>query len=165
MTDLAGLDVLDPGAGDDRDALLLEGPLDDPGHVLVLGGEDLVEHLDQHHLGAEAGVGGGDLSARGAGADDGDLLRQLGQRPGAPGVEHAAAELDPGDRQRDGAGREDHALGLVVVVADLDVAVGGQRALARDQIDLVLVPEPCDAAGRASCGPSRDARGRLPVDA
>ena len=110
------------------DPLFLEDPLDDPGHVLVLGGEDLVEHLDQQHLGAEADVGGGDLRAGGAGADDGDLLRLLGQRPGAPGVEHAVAELDPGDRQRDRAGGEHDLPGLVDLVADLDVAVGVERA-------------------------------------
>ncbi len=130
----ARLDVLDRGAGGDRDVLLLEGPLDDPRHVLVLGGEDLVEHLDQQHLGAEAAVGGGDLAARGAGADDGDLLRLLGQRPGAPGVEHAVAELDPGDRQRDRAGGEHHGARLVDVVADRDVALGGERAVALDPV-------------------------------
>ena len=144
---LAGLDVLDRAAGGDRDVLLLEGPLDHPRHVLVLGRQDLVEHLDQQHLGAEAAVGGGDLAARGAGADDGDLLRLLGQRPGAPGVEHPVAELDPGDRPRDRAGGEDHAAGLVDLVADLDVAVGRERAVALDQLDLVLVPEHLDAVG------------------
>ena len=161
---LAGLDVLDRGAGGDRDVLLLEGALDDPGHVLVLGGEDLVEHLDQQHLGAEAPVGGGDLAAGGAGADDGDLLRLLGQRPGAPGVDDAAAELDPGDRQRRRAGGEHDRARLVDLVADLDVALGVERALALDQRDLVLVPEHLDAAGERLRDGGAALAQRLPVD-
>ena len=161
---LARLDVLDRRPGGDRDVLLLEGSLDHPDHVLVLGREDLVEHLDQQHLGAEAAVGGGDLTARGAGADHGDLLRLLGQRPGAPGVEDAAAELDPGDRQRHRAGREDDRAGLVDVVADLDLALRGQRAVAVDQLDLVLVPEHLHAAGERVRDGGAALAERVPVD-
>ncbi len=76
------------------------------------------------------------------------LFGSSGKRPGAPGVEDPSAELDAGDRQGDGAGREDHVLGLVDVVADLDVAVGGDRALAGDLVDLVVLEEPGDAAGQ-----------------
>ena len=91
------------------------------------------------HLGAVAHVGGGDLRARGAGADDGDRLRQLGQRPGAPGVDDPVAELDPGDRERDRPGGEHDGPGLVGGSVDDHVGVGVERALARDQVDLVLV--------------------------
>ena len=133
-------------------------------HVLVLGGEDLVEHLDQQHLGAEAAVGGGDLAARGAGADHGDLLRQLRQRPGAPGVEDAAAELDPGDRQRDRAGGEDHRARLIDRVADPDVALGGQRALALDHRHLVFVPEHLDSARERFRDGGAALAERVPVD-
>src|SRR6201996_371627 len=147
-TALAHLDVLHRPPGRDLDAFFLEDPFDDFGDVFVLGGEDLRQHLDQDHLGAEAVVGGGDLRARRAGADDGDLLRLLGQRPGAPGVDDAAAELDARDRQRHPAGGEDHAFGrLVDLTVRRDVALGGQRALALDQRDLVLVPEESDPAG------------------
>ena len=45
------------------------------------------------HLGAEARVGRGDLGARRAGADDGERLRQLLERPRLLGADHAAAEL------------------------------------------------------------------------
>src|SRR3954454_10580001 len=49
--------------------------------------------------GAATDVGGGDATAQGADAVEAVPLRLLGQRPGAPGVDDAAAELDPGDRQ------------------------------------------------------------------
>ena len=158
------LDVLDRRAGRDRDALLLEGSLDDAGAVLVLEGEDLAEHLDQGHLGAVAHVGRGDLGARGAGADDRELLRLRRQRPCAPGVDDPLGELDSRDRHRDGAGREHDVLGLVRLTADGDVPIVGQRALALDLRDLVLVPEHLHAARKRL----RDARAalaeRLPVD-
>jgi hypothetical protein len=146
------------------DVLLFESPLDDPRHVLVLGRKDLVEHLDQQHLGAEAPVGGGDLAARGAGADHGDLLRLLGQRPGAPGVEDAAAELDPGDRQGDRAGGEHHRSRLVDLPADLDVGLGGERPLALDRRHLVLVPEHLHAVRQRFGDGGAALAQRVPVD-
>ena len=156
--------VGDRGAREDVDPLALEGPLDHAGHVLVLERQDLGQHLDQRHLGPVADVGGGDLRARCPGADDRQALRQGGQRPGPPGVDDPLGELDPGDRQLDRAGREDHRLGLVGVGADGDVAGVGQRALAVDPGDLVLVPEHLDPVRE----PGRDlgpALGqRLPVD-
>ena len=109
-------------------------------------------------------VGGGDLRAGGAGADHGDLLRLLGQRPGAPGVEHAVAELDARDRQRDRAGGEDDLAGLVDVVADLDVAVGVERALALDHGHLVLLPEHLHAVGERFGDRGAALAERLPVD-
>src|SRR6266542_3634038 len=51
---LAGLDVLERCAGDDLDVLLSKLALDHLGDLGVLRGHDLVEHLDQHHLGPEA---------------------------------------------------------------------------------------------------------------
>ena len=161
---LARLDVLDGGPGRDRDALFLEDPFDDFRHVLVLGRKDLVEHLDQQHLGPEAPVGGGDLRARGAGADDRDLLRLLGERPGSPGVDDAVAELGAGDRQRHRAGREDHRARLVDVVADLDVGVRVERALALDQRHLVLVPEHLHAVGERLGDRGAALLERIPVD-
>src|SRR6476620_2257024 len=145
---VASFDVLHRRPGRDLDPLFLEDAFDDLGDVLVLGGEDLVEHLDQQHLGAEARVGGGELGARGAGADHGDPVRALGERPGAPGVDDAVAALDAGDRQRHRPGRQGHRLGLVDLVADLDVALGGQRAVAVDELDLPFLPQPFDAAGQ-----------------
>ena len=94
------LDALDLRPGQHLNPLLLEGALDDPDDVLVLGGKDLVEHLDQRDLGPEARVGGRNFRARCARSDDRQLLRQLGERPGSPGVEDAVAELDAGNGQR-----------------------------------------------------------------
>ena len=105
----------------------------DLGDVGVLGREHAVERLEQQHLGAEAPVGGGDLGARRAGADDGHRLRQLLERPRLLGADHAAAELGAGDRLGDRAGGEDDRLarldlGAVEVAADLDVAVVGDAS-------------------------------------
>ena len=95
---LARLDVVDQRVGVDLDPLFLEPALDELGDVGVLGRQHAVERLEQQHLAAEARVGGGDLRARGAGADDGERARQLGERPGLLGADHAAAEVDARDR-------------------------------------------------------------------
>ena len=94
------------------------------------------------HLAAQARVAGGDLGARRAGADDRQAGGQLGQRPRLLGADHAAAELDAGDRPGDRAGGEDHAAGAVGrLLADAHVAVGGQRGVALDQVDLVFLEQ------------------------
>ena len=87
------LDVLDQRPGVDRHVLLGELAPGDLGDVGVLGREHAVERLEEQHLGAEPRVGGGDLRARRAGADDGQRLRQLLERPRLLGADHAAAEL------------------------------------------------------------------------
>ena len=162
---LAGLDALHLGAGRDRDVLLLESALDHPRDVLVLGGEDLVQHLDQDHLGAEASIGGGDLGAGGARPDHCDPLRLLGERPGAPGVDHALAEFDARDRHRHRACGEHHRARFIGLVADLDVAVGCQRALALDHLDLVLVPEHLHPARQRFRDLGASSAERLPIEA
>src|SRR3954466_8247356 len=149
---VAGLDVLDLGTGVDVDALLAQPAPDDLGDLGVLGRDDTVEGLEQHHLRAEARVGGGDLDARRARARHDHRLRQVLERPRLLGADHAAAELGAGDRLRDRAGGEDHGLrldlGAVEVAAHLDVAVVGDGAVALDVVDLVLLEEAGDAAGQ-----------------
>src|SRR5215211_8885108 len=143
----ASLDVGDWVPREHGHALLLERALDDSDHVFVLGWEDLGEHLDQGHGGAVPDVARRDLGARRSGPDHRNRLRQLGQRPGAPGVDDAVSELDARDRQGDRAGREDHRARLVRVRADYDVAVLIESALALDERHLVLIPEHLHAAG------------------
>src|SRR5690606_22740664 len=118
----------------------------------------------QDHFGAVADVGGGDLGTGSTGPDHGDLSRPFGQRPRSPGVKHPVGELDSGDRLRDRTGGEDHLAGTVNGFADLDVTLGGEAAFALDQLDLVLVEETLDAAGKARrniCAPLSE---RLPVE-
>ena len=55
----------------------------------------------------------------------------------------------PGIGSAHRAGREDHVRGVVGLIADRDVALGGQLSLTLDQIDLVVLEEAGDAAGQA----------------
>jgi hypothetical protein len=150
---VAGLDVLDLGTGVDVDALLAQPAPDDLGDLGVLGRDDTVEGLEQHHLRAEARVGGGDLDTRRARAGHDHRLRQILERPRLLGADHAAAELGAGDRLGDRAGGEDDRLlrldlGAVEVAADLHVAVVGDGGVALDVVDLVLLEQAGDAAGK-----------------
>ena len=156
--------LLDLGPEQHLDPILLELALDHSRHVLVLQRQDPVEHLDQGHLDSEAGVGRGDLRARRSGARHDQRLRQLLQRPGAPGVDHPVGELDAGDRHLHRAGCEHDRLRLVAVGADLDLAAPLERCLAGEEIDLVLLPEHLDAVVerlRDACAAALD---RLPID-
>ena len=95
---------------------------------LSSSGQDLVEHLDQDHLGAVAGVGRGDLGARGAGADDRERFGSAGSDH-APQVSTTRSENStPGIGERHRAGGEDHRAGLVGLAADGHVAVGGRAS-------------------------------------
>src|SRR4051812_43456908 len=144
---VARLDVLDRGAGDDLDALLLEAALGDLGDLGVLARQHAVDHLQEVDLGAEAHVGRGDLGPGRAGADDRQRARHLLERPRLLGADDAPAEVRAGDALRHRPGREDHALRrLVLVVADADVAVAGESAGALEHLDLVLLEQPCHAA-------------------
>src|SRR5215218_452726 len=141
------LHVLDQRPRVDRHVLLGELAAGGLGDVGVLGREHAVERLEEQHVGAEPAERGRDLRARRAGADDGERLRQLLQRPRLLGADHAAAELRAGDRLGHRAGREHDRL------ARLDLrAVDGYLALARerggplDVLDLVLLEQARDAA-------------------
>ena len=98
------------------------------------------------HLAAEPRVGRGDLGARRAGADHGDRAGQLvraptpprcptrGRRTAVPGIGFGTEPVARIDR-----------LGLdlvaVELAADAHVAVGGHRAVALDDVDLVLLEQ------------------------
>ncbi len=139
-------------AGVDLDALLLEAALGELGDVGVLGRQDAVEALEEPDLDAQARVRGGDLGARRAGADDGQRRGQLVERPRLLGADDAAAERRARDRPLHRAGGEDDRLAASIScrrsAADLDVAVGGQRAVALDDVDAVLLEQAGDAAGQ-----------------
>ena len=98
----------------------------------VLERQDLVERLEQQHLGAEPPEGRGDLGPRGAGADHAEALRLLVQEPHRGGVEHPPAELEIEDRLRHRAAGEHDVVGLdlrtVEGRANSHVGFVGQRA-------------------------------------
>ncbi len=66
-------------AGDDVDPALLEAAGDLGGRILVLERQDPREHLEDRHLRAERVKHVGEFAADGAGADDRDGLRRLGE--------------------------------------------------------------------------------------
>ncbi len=147
-----GLGALDLRAGLDPHVLLLDLPRARPGDVLVLERQDLVERLEQQHLGAEPAERRGDLRARRARADHAQPRRLLVRAATCPAVSRIRP---PNCRSSSGLATEPQpgstALGLdlgpVELTADLHVAVVGQRAEALDQVDLVLLEQPRDAAG------------------
>ena len=80
---VAGLGGLDGGAEDELQALLCEVLLQRLADLEVHAGGDLVEELEDGDLGAEPGVDRAELEADDAGADDDEVLRDLGQVEGA----------------------------------------------------------------------------------
>ncbi len=68
---------LGPHARPDPDPLVLEQGPEGPGHVGILGREDLGGHLQDRDLGAQPGVDLGELHADGAGAEDHDPPGEL----------------------------------------------------------------------------------------
>ena len=89
----------------------------DLGDVGVLGRQHAVERLEEQHLGAEPPVGGGDLRARRAGADDGERLRAAPRAPRRPRCRSRARRTPCRDRLRDRAGREHDRLARLDLVA------------------------------------------------
>src|SRR3954471_6342047 len=150
---VGGLDVLHERAGVHLDPLLLEAALGELGDVGVLGRQHAVERLEEGDLHAEARVGRGDLGARCAGADDDHGPGQLLERPRLLGADHALAELRAGDGPLDRSRGQHDALrrvDLVAVLARADAhgARAGQRAVALEVVDLVLLEQPGDAPGQ-----------------
>ncbi len=129
------------------DLLALEPALDEPRDVGVLARQHAVERLEQQHVAAQAREARGDLRARGAGADDGETSRQLGQRPRLLCADHAAAELDAGHRAGDRPCREDHAARAQRALADRHITVAAQARVALDHVDRVFLEQHRDARG------------------
>ena len=125
------LHVLDPRAGHDLDVLLAGARVATTFAISASSsGQDLVEHLDQHDLGAEAAERGRDLGSRGAGADHRQLRRLLVQQPHAGRVEDAALEARARDRQRHRArSRARPSRSRRSLPSTATLALAGQRAV------------------------------------
>ena len=146
-----GLEALDAGAGEDRQALLLQALGELRADLRVLDRNDAVEHFDHRHLGAEVGVEARELDPDRARADDQQLGRHFGRSHGvAVGPDALAVGL--GERQvaRPRAGGDDDVLGgelgrLAVRAGDAELAFAGQLPLAHHHRDLVLLHQVRDA--------------------
>ena len=107
-----GLQALDAGAGEDRQALLGQALCELRADLRVLDRNDAVEHFDHRHLGAQVGVEAGELDPDRARADDQQFGRHFRRGHGvAIGPDALAVGL--GERQvaGPGAGRDDDVLG------------------------------------------------------
>src|SRR4029079_11927264 len=117
--------------------------------VLVLRRDEVGQHLDDRHLGAEAIEDRRELAADDPAAEDDEARRdlRLGQQPRRV---YAARGVEPGDRRpdRERAGGDDRALEVHVLRAlDRDRVRAGERPLAVDPLDVVRLEQRGDAAG------------------
>ena len=154
------VELLDCGFFKDRHALLLEGLAGEGGDFLVLDGQDAVHHLDHGRVGAQRVVEAGEFDADGARADDQQLFRHPGRDKGvAVGPDQIAVRFEP--RQFAGAragGQHDVGGGQVfgaLVGGDGHAALGGDRCIAHDHGDLVLLHQMADARGELLGHPAR----------
>ena len=128
------------------------------GDLGVLDGQDLRQHLDHRHLGAERAVERGELDADRAGADDQQRLRHAVRHHRLEiGPDQLPVGLEPGQHARPRAGRDDDVLGLIgagaeralrrLALAGLhgDLAGRFDRRLAPDHRHLVLLHQEADA--------------------
>ena len=150
---VGGLGFFDFCAGEEADALFGEGFFQGDGDVGVLDREDVGEHLDHGDFRAEGVEEVGELDADGAGADDDDFLRLLGQDHGLLAADDAfAVEGEAGHFARDNAGGDENfrrgVRGLFAVgIGHFDDAGFRDGGGAAEVVDFVLLEEHLDAAG------------------
>ena len=135
-----GGQALDPRAGEDRQALLLQALGELRADLGILDRNHAVEHLDHRHLGAQVGVEARKLDPDRARADDQQLGRHF-RRGHRVAIGPDALAVGLGERQvaGPGAGRDDDVLGVQLG----RLAVGsGDRQLAL----AVSVPSPITTA-------------------
>jgi hypothetical protein len=145
------LDARALGAEVQADLLLLERPLERRDGVGVLGGDQVVEELDDRHLGAEVREDGRELAPDHAAADDHEARRHVVDRQ-EPGRVEAARVVDALDRrpQRLRAGR-DHGVLEGDGLAALDRHLVGAREppTSLDDRDAVGLQQPAETGHRA----------------
>ena len=133
------------GVGQDLDALLLEALARKRLNLVILDRQDLRQHLDHGHLGAERAVERGELDADGAGADHQQRLRNAGRRHGLKVSPHQfLVRLEAGQHARPRAGGDDDVLGLIGAGAERALRRLALRRLHRDlagRVDRRLAPD------------------------
>ncbi len=127
----------------------------------ILHRQDLRQHLDHRHLGAERAIERGELDADGAGADHQQRLRHLVRVHRLEiGPDQLLVGLEPRQHARPRAGRDDDVLGLIGARTERafrrlglrrlhgDLAGRVDHRLAPDQRHLVLAEQERDAVGQ-----------------
>ena len=147
----AGLDGL--VAEQEVDALLGKGFLQGDGNLRVLDGEEVRQHLDDGHLGAEGVEEVGELHTDRSGADDHDGLGLLGKNKRFLGADDGlAVEGQTGQGAGDAAGGHEDVLGRVRLLGtvggfDDDLASLVDAGFPAEEIDLVLLEKEIESAG------------------
>ena len=147
---VAGLAAGDPLPKADVEALAAEDPEGLLRDLPIRGGKEVLERLEQHHLGAEAVPDAPELEADDPRSDDREARRRLLEGEGALGVHDALpVRRGGGDGGRHRACGEDHVPGAERArrgARHLDRTVPGQAGRAGDELDTVLLEEARDPA-------------------
>ena len=146
------------GVGVDLDALLLEALARESLNLVVFDRQDLRQHLDHGHIGAERAVERGEFDADGARADHQQRLRNGRRHHGLEiGPHQFLVGLEAGQHARPRAGGDDDVLGLIgarperalrrFALRRLHRHLAGRvdRRLAPDDRHLVLLHQEADA--------------------
>src|SRR3990172_7958374 len=129
------LDAREPGVKGEVDALVDEGALDDPGGVGILAVQDVASGVKQRYFRAQAPEGLRQLAADGAGADDGQTPRKLGQfEHGLVGEKARLGETWDHRVARAGARRDDGLLEAECRAVDLDRVGPGEAPVAEEDV-------------------------------
>ena len=142
--------MLDHGFLHDRHALFDKGLLGESGDFGIFDRKDAIEHLDHSRLGPQRVVETGEFNPDRARANDQQLVwhtRRLQRVPVGP--DQITIRLKSRQLPRPRAGGQNDVPGAQVLGAlvglDPDLALGGQRRLAHDHRDLVLLHQMADA--------------------
>ena len=133
------------GVGVDLDALLLEALARKRLNLVVLDRQDLRQHFDHRHLGAERAEERGELDADGAGADHQQRFRNGRRHHGLEiGPDQFLVGLQAGQHARPRAGGDDDVLGLIGARAERALrrlALRGLHGHLAGRVDDGLAPD------------------------
>ena len=148
------LGFVDFGAGEEADTLLGQGFFQGHGDIGIFNRENVGQHFNHGDFGAEGVEKVGEFDADGAGTDDDDFFRLLGQDHGLFAADDALAiKGEAGHFAGDDAGGdEDFRCGMrdffALSVGDFHHPGFGNGGGAAEVIDLVFFKEHLDTAGQ-----------------
>src|SRR5580698_8438569 len=144
---VGGFDALEPGTELVADAAPAERPLEQLGAGLVLGRQQVRQHLDDRHLGAERTPDARELDPDHAAAEDDRGRRHAVELESLIAGDHPLpVDVDPGQAPRLRAGGQDHVGALDQRVADLNLGGRDQPPLAVDDVDVPAADQPDQAS-------------------